>query len=98
VAQFDVFRSRDGSFVIDCQSELLRHLESRFVVPLMPLDRAPKPAGRLNPLFQIEGRELSMMTQFAGSIDSDELGAFVCSLPERRYEITGALDMLIGGV
>lgn len=39
-----------------------------------------------------------MVTQFAGSIDSSELGAFVCSLEARRYEITGALDVLIGGV
>jgi toxin CcdB len=98
VSQFDVFRSRDKNLVIDCQSELLRHLESRFVAPLMPLDRAPRPAGRLNPLFEIEGKELSMVTQFAGSIDSSELGAFVCSLEARRYEITGALDVLIGGV
>jgi toxin CcdB len=97
MAQFDVLRSRASDLLIDCQSEWLRHLESRFVVPLMPLDQAPTPAGRLNPLFQIEGVTLSMVTQFAGSIDKSHLGELVCSLEDRRYDITGALDMLVGG-
>lgn len=98
MAQFDVFRRGDCDLLIDCQSDLLRHLESRFVVPLMPLDRAPTPAGRLNPLFDVEGVRLSMVTQFAGSVDRSEVGAFICSLDDRRYDIINALDMLVGGV
>lgn len=97
MAQFGVFRSSDD-LLIDCQSELLRHLESRFVVPLIPLDRAPTPAGRLNPLFDVEGVTHSMVTQFAGSVDKTVLGTFVCSAEDRRYDIIGALDMLTGGV
>jgi len=99
VAQFEVFRPADrGDLVLDCQSALLRHLNTRFVVPLIPLDRAPTPAGRLNPLFEIDGVRLSMMTQFAGSVPSTELTDVVCSLADRRYEISGAIDMLTGGV
>lgn len=98
MAQFDVIRTRDNDLLIDCQSDVLRHLESRFVVPLMPLDRAPTPAGRLNPLFEVEGIRVSMVTQFAGSVDKGQLGGFVCSLEDRRYDIVGALDVLIGGV
>lgn len=99
LAQFEVFRTRDGGeLVIDCQSDLLRHLNTRFVVPLIPLDRAPTPAGRLNPLFDVEGTQLSMVTQFAGSVAAAELAEFVCSAAERRHDIIGALDMLTGGV
>jgi toxin CcdB len=99
LAQFDVFTTADeGDLVVDCQSHLLRHLNTRFVAPLMPLDRAPTPAGRLNPLFEIEGRRLSMVTQFAGSMPATELVQPVCSLSDRRHEIIGALDMLITGV
>ena len=99
MAQFEVFRSRDGGdFVIDCQSDLLRHFETRFVAPLMPLDRAPTPAARLNPLFEIEGRTLSMVTQFAGSVPKSELKEVVCSVADRHYDIVGAIDTLIGGV
>lgn len=99
MAQFEVFRpSGEGDLLIDCQSNLLRHLNTRFVVPLMPLDRAPTPAGRLNPQLKVEGQMLSMVTQFAGAVPTAELGDWVCSLTERRYEIVGAIDTLIGGV
>jgi toxin CcdB len=64
----------------------------------MPLERAPTPAGRLNPLFDIEGSRLSMVTQFAGSVPTSELTDYVCSVAERRYEIISALDLLTGGV
>ena len=99
LAQFEVFRTNDdGELVIDCQSDLLRHLNTRFVVPLMPLDRAPTPAGRLNPLFDIEGTRVSMVTQFAGSVAAGELTEFVCSVADHRHEVIGAIDVLTGGV
>ena len=99
MAQFEVFMTTDeGDLVIDCQSDLLRHLNTRFVVPLLPLDRAPTPAGRLNPLFDIEGNRLSMVTQFAGAMPTNELGRSVCSLTDRHHDIIGAIDILTGGV
>lgn len=99
MAQFEVFRTRgDGELVIDCQSDLLRHLNTRFVVPLLPLDRAPTPAGRLNPLFHIEGGQMSMVTQFAGSMPASELDRSVCTLADRGHDIIGAIDILTGGV
>jgi len=99
VAQFDVYRPFDGGdLLIDCQSDLLRHLNSRFVVPLIPLDRAPTPAARLNPLIEIDGQTLSMVTQFAGSVAASDLKEIVASVAHRRHEITGAVDVLIGGV
>lgn len=99
MAQFVVFRPfGGGELLLDCQSDLHRHLNTRFVVPLMPLDRAPKPAARLNPLFEIDGDTLSMVTQFAASVPASDLRERVCSLDDRRYEIIGAVDALIGGV
>jgi toxin CcdB len=99
VAQFEVFRLRDGGdLLIDCQSDLLRHLNSRFVVPLMPLEYAPAPAARLNPLFEVEGQTHSMVTQFASSVPSSELREVVCTLKDRGFEIVGAIDTLMGGV
>ena len=37
MAKFDVYRSIDGSMLLDCQSDLLRHLNKRFVAPLVGL-------------------------------------------------------------
>ena len=97
--QFDVYRPRSGGeLLLDCQSDVLGHLNTRLAVPLMPLDRAPKPAGRLNPLFEIEGERLSMVTQFAASVPAGELRDQIASLAPHYLEITGALDVLVGGV
>jgi len=98
MAQFDVHTLSKGRLAIDCQSDLLRHLESRVVAPLVPKSTAPKPARRLNPIFEIEGVEHVMLTQFSGAIDRRELGDVVTSLAARSFEITDALDVLISGV
>lgn len=98
MAQFDVHRLSRGRLAIDCQSDLLNHLESRFVVPLVPGATAPRPARRLNPTFKIGGVEHVMLTQFSSAIDRRELGEVVTSLADHSFEITGALDVLISGV
>ena len=84
--------------VIDCQSSLLDRIDSRFVVPLVPVQDAPKVAQRLNPVFKIDGEGYVMLTQAASAVRLRELGPKVASLPEHAFEITGALDVLISGV
>jgi toxin CcdB len=98
MAQFDVHTLSKGRLAIDCQSNLLSHLESRLVVPLVPKAAAPRPARRLNPLFDIGGVEHVMLTQFSGAIDRRQLGDVVTSLADCSFEITDALDVLISGV
>jgi toxin CcdB len=98
MAQFDVHRLSKGRLAIDCQSDLLSHLESRLVVPLVPKSAAPTPARRLNPIFEILGVDHVMLTQFSGAIDRRQLGDVVTSLTDRSFEITDALDVLISGV
>lgn len=57
MVRFDVYRGIGGAdLLLDCQSDLLRDLNTRFVVPLQLLENAPQPARRLNPVFEIEGR------------------------------------------
>jgi toxin CcdB len=97
MAQFDVHRLGDG-LVIDCQSNLLAHLNTRVVAPLIPLDRAPKPADRFNPLFEVEGAAYVMNTQFVSAVERRHLGAVVASFSDHSFDITGALDVLISGV
>jgi toxin CcdB len=98
MAQFDVFRVRDGEeLLLDCQSNMLDPLETRFVVPLLSPDDMPKRIAKLNPRFEIDGREFFMATQGAATIPARMLGARVASLAEAHYVIVGALDMLISG-
>ena len=98
MAKFDVFRRRSGAgYLLDCQADLLDELNTRFVVPLLPAREAPKPAARLNPVFELEGESHVMLTQFAAAIPVAELGEKVASLSDRDIDILNALDMLISG-
>ncbi len=99
MAQFDYYTIADGpGFWLDCQTDLMGDYQSRFVIPLLPLDVAPTPARGLNPLFEIEGEPHSLVTQFAGAIPSSSLRQIVGSFEAQRYRITNAIDFLIGGV
>jgi toxin CcdB len=97
VAQFDVHRFANG-LVVDCQSDLLDQIDSRFVVPLVKQSDAPKVAQRLNPTFEIGGGSYVMLTQAASAVRRRELGPIVGSLAARAFEVTGALDVLVSGV
>ena len=95
--QFDVHRSRDGNeLLLDCQSDLLGHFDTRFVIPLVPAQTAQK-LSRLHPVFEIEGERHIMATQLASAIDCKELGGRITSLADKRYEILNAVDMLLTG-
>ena len=84
--------------VIDCQSELISHLESRFVVPLIVREHAPPPARRLNPIFKVGGQDHVMVTQSAAAVAMRQLGPVITSLADQSFDIIDALDVLISGV
>lgn len=97
MAQFDVHRLGSG-LALDCQSDLLAHLNRRIVVPLIPREQAPAPARRFDPVFAIDGVDHVMATQFTSAVERRELGNVVASLAEQSFEIVDALDVLVGRV
>ncbi len=99
MARFDVYRDRHGpGLMLDCQANIISSiLTTRFVVPLLPPDMSPKPAGRLNPLFEIDERPYIMVTQFAAAVPARDLGEPVASLIDQDTAIIGAIDMLLSG-
>jgi toxin CcdB len=98
MARFDVFRNRDGGgYLLDVQNDILDHLNVRVVVPLMRPDAAPKPADRLNPVFEIEGKKHIMVTQYISAVPESELGRLAMTLRADDYIVTQALDMLFQG-
>ena len=96
MARFRAHRLPDGGYVLDCQSDLLDHLTTRFVVPLVPIGHVKTPMARLNPCFELDGEQMVMMTQFAAAIPARTLGRIVQSLDHEHHVITAALDMLTG--
>lgn len=98
MARFDVFENDGGAgYLLDVQSDLLHGLNTRVVVPLLPKPFAPSPAQRLNPVFNIEGQELVMATQYMAAVPGRELRSGVGNLAEHHDEISAALDMLFLG-
>jgi toxin CcdB len=98
MARFDVYRNPDGAgYLLNIQADLLSHLNTRAVVPLLPPDEAPNPARRLNPEFEIGGEKIVMVTQFIAAVPTSYLQITITNLAHRNDEIVNALDMLITG-
>ncbi len=97
MAKFDVYRSNEGSVLLDCQSGLLSHLNTRFVVPLADPDNAVQVDRRLNPLLEVAGNEMLMLTHFAAAIPATALGQRIATAADQEYVVANALDMLISG-
>lgn len=98
MAKHDVFPApgSDG-WLLDVQTDLLEGLNSRIVVPLMPLPIAPMQAKRLNPTFEIDGVKVSMVTQYLASVREKTLGQPIANLAQHHDKITAALDMVFLG-
>lgn len=97
MAQFDVHVLDDG-FALDCQSGLLDHLDTRFIVPLRPIALAPPPKDRLNPVFDVAGERMVMLTEFALAVFRRDMGPKVASLVTERDRIVAAIDLLVTGI
>ncbi len=105
MAQFDVYRNANAAtraripYLLDVQSDLLDTLATRVVVPLCKPDvLAGKPAERLSPEFEIEGRAVLMLTPELAGIPRKALGERVGNLARERTVIIGALDLVFTGI
>ncbi|PLL14482.1 plasmid maintenance protein CcdB [Tabrizicola sp. TH137] len=98
MARFDVYPAPDGrGYWLDVQADLLGALNTRLIVPLIPLDQAPIPARRLNPVFRIDGQDVVMTTQFLSAVLSSGLTRPVTSLADQSETVMAALDMALIG-
>ena len=105
MAQFDVYRNANPAtraripYLLDVQSDLLDPLATRVVVPLCkPEVLKGKLAERLNPVFEVEGRRMAMLTPELAGVSRKILGERVGNLSHERYSIVAALDLLITGI
>jgi len=93
MAQYDVFLAR-GTYLLDCQADFLNDLETRFVVPLLPVGEVPR-VHRLNPIFLVAGVDLVMATQLGSSVPARQLREAIASLSSDYATIMNAFDMLL---
>jgi len=98
MARFEVYTNPGGAgYVLDVQADVLDGLNTRVVVPLLPLAQAPAPAQRLNPVFEIGGEPYVLVTQFMAAVPHALLRSPVASLSGQDSEIMAALDILLVG-
>lgn len=98
MARYDVFAGPfEGSYLLDVQSDLLDHLKSRVVIPLLPAEEVPPPVRKLNPLFEVDDRKVVMATHLISAISVADLGNRRTNLGNHRDQIVSALDMLFQG-
>ncbi|MGK6321081.1 CcdB family protein [Sphingomonas sp. DT-204] len=98
MAQFDVYRRKDDErLLVDCQSDFIGELATRFVIPLYEPGQIAPPITRLNPLLDFEGRRLILYPQFAFSVRRSLLGPVLGSLSHEHDAIMGGIDMLLTG-
>ncbi|WP_170763101.1 CcdB family protein [Ruegeria lacuscaerulensis] len=96
--KYDVFPNPSGDgFLLDVQTDLLSDLNTRIVVPLLPNSTAPIPAARLNPVFEVNGERVVMVTQFLAAVPVGILKSQICNLSDEFDQITVAIDMLMQG-
>jgi toxin CcdB len=97
MARYDAFAGGAEGFLLDVQTDLLDHLRTRVVVPLLPSATTPAPIRKLNPVFEIGGRKLVLATQLIATVPVAGLGESRFSLAAHREQIEGALEMLFQG-
>lgn len=99
MSQYGVYRNPEGSgFLLEVQADINSHLNTRIAIPLLPMDRVPKPASRLNPLFELNGETYVMMPQFMAAVPVKELKDKLFNVENRRDEIVAAIDLLLQGL
>lgn len=99
MARFDVYAMPGGGAgaLLDVQADLLEQLRSRVMVPLLPRDAAPPPIRDLNPVFEIGGAALVMVTQAMAAVPLRAVGRPIGSLRHEADAVVRALDVLLTG-
>ncbi|MBD1205359.1 MAG: CcdB family protein [Rhodobacteraceae bacterium] len=96
MAQFDVFRLRSGTLVVDLQTDLIGMEASRMVAPLREAGRYAGFPG-LTPMVEIEGTVWIVRVQEMAALPGVELRDFVTSLGAQRDALMRAVDILFDG-
>lgn len=102
MARFDVYANPDKDerklvpFYLDVQSDFIRGMKTRIVVPLWKAGLFPIRAENLNPEFGIEGQRVVMDIPALGAVPTAEFRPAIGILASQQSTIQDALDALFG--
>jgi len=105
MSQFTLYENENKNskkaypYFVDVQNDLLDELNSRVVIPLSLYESLNKTnAKNLCPIIEIKKERCVLLTQQMTSVPRSILKKKVTSLEKFRYEILGAIDLLITGI
>lgn len=103
MAQFDVYPNPVGAMdsvplIVDVQSDHLNRMPTRMVIPLGRPGPFLQPMRHLNPLVEVNGETLVLITEQAAALPARVLDRKVASLADHRLDIIAALDFLFTGI
>ena len=105
MGQFTLYKNENKAtkktypYFVDVQSDLLDGLNSRIVIPLSPHKTLNNTnAKKLCPVLEIENDSFVLLTHQMASVPGSILKNEITSLEKDRYEILGAIDLLLTGI
>ncbi len=105
MSQFTLYENENKNskkaypYFVDVQNDLLDDLNSRLVIPLSPYELLNNTnAKKLCPIIEIKKEPCVLLAQQMTSVPRSILKKKVTSLEKFRYEILGAIDLLITGI
>lgn len=97
MAQFDLYRLKDGLLVVDLQTDLIGVDASRIVAPLREAGRYAAFPG-LTPVVEVDGLRWIVRVQELAAVPQADLRDRVGALTDHRDALKRALDILIDGI
>lgn len=99
MARFDVYAIRStGGLAVDVQTNLLDHLKTRVVVPLLQGPETEWSMPRLTPKILFQDNYWTLGTPFVIGVPIRELRGPMGSVADQEYPISLAIDLMLSGV
>jgi CcdB protein len=95
--QFDLYRTRDGDYVLILQSDQLEDLNTRAVCLAVPEKGNPKVFASLSPTLTAGDLHVVIAPHLLATLTLDELGRHVASLAHERVHIIRSMDLMLTG-
>jgi len=104
MAQFDVYENTDANtkalkpYILDVQSDLLETLNTRVVVPLIPVTNINRPVEILNPVVKVLNKNHYVSSSEIGYVPVSSIGRKITRLTRQQHDnIQTALGLLLIG-
>ena len=100
--RFDVYRNHDKQdntlipFYLDVQSDHIKSLASRVVVPLVKALLFKQKTEDLHPELEVDGQHVVMLTSGLGSVSQSLLRRPIANISAQQFVIQHAIDTLFG--